>query len=358
MRLLYSFLFLTSISSGLIAQPIIDQSSFISTGDVFEYIQVVTFTPDQVDVLPEGGENLNWDFSGLTAEGNEVIDFYYPLDSTPDLFNLFFGSEFIAGQNFSTHALELTAFDFELPLPVEVEEAYQFYRSDAEGYFITGNAAEIDGLPLVSAYDTLDRVYSFPLTYGDMDTNSFYFLTDVPGIGAFGQSGSRSNHADAWGELSLPGVTYDCLRIRTELDVVDTFYIGFTETGNLIERPQQVNYTWISPEVGGIVAEAVFIEDIPISFRYLSNQSALSLAEFNHEDFMIYPNPASTNFEISVPQSFRGHYKVLDLTGREVLSGQLKSTKSVLISSLPEGIYLVSVFNEKTVLTKRLIVNP
>ncbi|MCZ4409608.1 T9SS type A sorting domain-containing protein [Cryomorphaceae bacterium 1068] len=357
MRSFYSIILFFSLSAGLVAQPIIDQSNFISVGDVFEYTQILDLTPDQIDVLPEGGEDLTWDFSTLPPVGIELTDSYYPLDSTPELFGLFFGNPFLAGQNLSTFALELAVLVFELPLPLEVEEAYQFYRSDAEGYFITGNAAEVEGLPLISAYDTLDRVFSFPLSFGDMDTNSFYFFTDVPSIGAVGQSGLRSTNADAWGELILPGSSYNCLRVRTELDVTDTIYIAFTETGTQIERPQQINYTWISPEVGGIVAEAIVLQDALVSFRYLTNETALSSTEITDADFKIYPNPGSTTMEISVPSGFEGHFRILDLTGREVKGGRLASSNSVDIATLPEGIYLVSVYNAKTVLTKRLVVS-
>jgi hypothetical protein len=357
MKALYSLFLLSMISAGLFAQPVIDQNNFISAGDVFDYVQFVESGSELVDVIPDGGESLSWDFSALPSEGIQLSDSYYPLDSTPDLFQLFFGNQFLAGENFSTHALELAVLDFELPLPLQVEQAYQFFRSDEEGYFITGNAAEVEGLPLISAYDTLDVVYSFPLSFGDMDTNSFYFFTDVPGIGAVGQSGSRSTNADAWGTLTLPGGSYDCLRVRTELNVTDTIYIGFTETGTQIERPLQVNYTWISPVVGGVVAEAIFVEDALISFRYLANQSTLSSAAISDNDFKIFPNPASQNFEISVPRSFVGSYKILDLTGREVSTGQIREVASVDVSALSEGIYLVSVYGADAVLTKRLIVN-
>ncbi|MFT5973167.1 MAG: hypothetical protein ACI9A8_001937 [Cryomorphaceae bacterium] len=134
-------------------------------------------------------------------------------------------------------------------------------------------------------------------------------------------------------------------------------YLGFTQTGTLVERPQQINYTWISPDAGGVVAEAVFIEDALISFRYLSNQSALNSTEISDSDFKIYPNPTSSNLKISVPSGFEGVFRILDLTGREVSAGRLGAAASIDISELPEGIYLVSVYGSKTVLTKRLIVS-
>ncbi len=190
-----------------------------------------------------------------------------------------------------------------------------------------------------------------------MDTNSFYFFTDVPSIGAVGQSGLRSTNADAWGELILPGASYSCLRVRTELDVTDTIYIAFTETGTQIERPQQINYTWISPEVGGIVAEAIVIQDALVSFRFLTNETALNSTEITDADFKIYPNPSSTTLEITVPSAFEGQFRILDLTGRQVKGGRLASSNSVDIATLPEGIYLVSAYSAKTILTKRLVVS-
>ncbi|HKK38641.1 MAG TPA: T9SS type A sorting domain-containing protein, partial [Cryomorphaceae bacterium] len=140
-------------------------------------------------------------------------------------------------------------------------------------------------------------------------------------------------------------------------NITDTIYIGFTNTGTEVERPQQISYTWISPEAGGVVAEAIFIDEAFVSFRYLNNLSALSSTEIAETDFQIYPNPASKSLEITIPSDFSGEFKILDLTGREVSTGQLKSNISIDISKLPEGIYLVSAYSSMNVLTKRLIVN-
>lgn len=358
MRTLTTILILAFFSSASMAQPIIDQNNFVSAGDVFEYQQLANpLLLDMLDISEEGGENLVWDFSDLPNEGIDVTDSYFPLDSTPDIFNLFFGNPFIAGENFSNQALELAVLDFEIPLPLQVESAFQFYRTDDEGYFITGNAAQIEGIPLLSAYDTLDRVYSFPLGFGDVDTNSFYFLTEAPGIGTFGQSGFRTSQADAWGELMLPGGFYDCLRVRTELDVTDTLYIDFTESGGQIVRPQQVSYTWISPDAGGVVAEAIYLLDSLVSFRYLTNESALSNIEVGVEDFKLYPNPASSLVKLSLPSGLSGKYEILDLTGRPVRTGSLEPISTLDITKLPEGIYLINLSASNMVVTKRLVIN-
>jgi hypothetical protein len=355
--LLLSFLLFTGLF--LQAQPTIDQSTFVQVGDVFEYEQLIYDPMEDYALITAAGADTTWDFSALlTLDGQGATELYYPLDSTPDLFNLFFGNPFLAGENFSNLALSVSVLDFELPLPLQIENGFQFYRSDEEGYFITGNAAEVEGLPLISTYENLDRVYAFPLNYLDADTNDFDFFTEVPSIGAIGQEGTRRNLVDGWGQVLIPGGdSYNCLRVRTELEVTDTIYLEFTQTGTLVERPLQVIYTWISPELGGVVAEASFVEDVLISFRSLANISALSTSSVAEEPyFKVFPNPTSDAVQISIPNDLRASLTIFDLTGRIVRQHQLRGRESIDISSLSEGIYLFNLRSESITSTKRVVV--
>ena len=344
----------------LLAQPTIDQSNFIQAGDVFFYDTYTNLALEEVGVITQSGADFTWDFSalGLDQELN-IADTYVPLDSTPEFFEIFFGNPFLAGNNLSNLALTIDFFDLglELPVPLTVENSFQFYRSDEEGFFITGSASEVEGLPLISTYENLDRIYSFPLNYLDADENAFDFLTVVPSIGAVGQEGIRSYFADGWGELILPGSeVYNCLRVRTELDITDTIYIDFTSFGSLIERPLQVNYTWISPEVGGTVAEATFIDDALTSLRMLSSASALSAIDPDSFDFSIYPNPVGGTLNVSIPDNFSGLVQVMDITGRIMHVVNARRSTQLDVSGYPEGIYLISVKSEAVSFAKRIVV--
>lgn len=336
------------------AQPVINSEDFTNAGDVFEYSQLPQENLSDMDVLVEGGEDLIWDFSEISTEGIILTESYFPMDSTPELFSLFFGNPILSGDNFSSHALSINTLDLELPLPLQVENGFQFYRNDEEGYFITGNAAEIEGLPLISAYDTLDKVFSFPITYGQAEEGSFYFLTEVPGIGVVGQAGQRATVVDAWGDLITPYGTYECLRVRTELAVTDTFYLNFTQSGETFVRPLQVSYSWISPEAGGVLAEAVFFDEAITGFRFLTDEGVLNLNNRSETEFSIYPNPTSSELNISLPHGKSAEFLVMDLTGREVLKFYVRSTQVVDISTLNEGLYLIAPSRGGTV--KRLVI--
>lgn len=345
------------ISSSILAQPVIESESFIQVEDVFEYSQALVMDLEDSDIQLGGGAELVWDFSNLEPFGPTLNESYFPLDSTPSLFALFFGNPILAGDNFSTHALSINVLDFELPIPVQFENAYQFYRSDEEGYFITGNGAEVEGLPLISAYDTLDRVLKFPMNFQDEDTNSFYFFTEVPGIGAVGQSGVRINRADAWGSVTTPFGTYECLRVRAVLNVTDTLFLEFTQDGGTFVRPEQVNYTWISPELGGILAEATYIADTLTSFRYLTLESALSTTSEQRTDFTLFPNPATDEVTIATPAKGRKEVALSDLTGREVYRKVFHQKATVDLSLFPEGLYLVAVESGNSREVRRLVVD-
>jgi hypothetical protein len=339
------------------AQPTIGSDTFIQVGDVFQYGQASLLSVESDEIQVEGGADLTWSFDEVEALGTPFTESYFPLDSTPVLFSLFFGNPIVAGENFSTHALSINVLDFEVPLPIELENAYQFYRSDEEGYFITGNGAEFEGVPLISAYDTLDRVYSFPLNYLDTDTNSFYFFTEVPGIGSVGQSGVRINEADAWGTVTTPYGTYECLRVRTLLNVTDTLFLEFTQDGGTFVRPEQTIYTWISPEIGGILAEASFIGDTLTAFRYLFAESALSTNAAKGHALSMYPNPAKDQL---ILEAFSGrNVKVIltDLTGRKALTTTFRDRVEIDLSMLPEGLYLVTVESGSYREIKRLVIN-
>jgi hypothetical protein len=82
--------------------------------------------------------------------------------------------------------------------------------------------------------------------------------------------------------------------------------------------------------------------------------------------FMVYPNPASANATVSftLPEAITGRITLVDLSGRErqVLKPQTNYAKGshsieVDVSSVPEGIYLITLYSNKGIQTQRLIVN-
>ena len=87
------------------------------------------------------------------------------------------------------------------------------------------------------------------------------------------------------------------------------------------------------------------------SFTY--NLSTLSTKEINNsfENQLIYPNPALS--ELFINNQFES-LDIYDMTGNKVLS-QSKNAKSIDLSNLKSGIYIIKILNNNKVNTERLI---
>jgi hypothetical protein len=82
-------------------------------------------------------------------------------------------------------------------------------------------------------------------------------------------------------------------------------------------------------------------------------------------NFKVYPNPANNQATVSftLPEAIEGRITLADLTGRErqALQPQTSFSKGshqidVDVSSVPEGIYLLTLYSDKGIQTQRLIV--
>lgn len=72
----------------------------------------------------------------------------------------------------------------------------------------------------------------------------------------------------------------------------------------------------------------------------------------------VYPNPANSNFNIEIPESFvGGEISIIDLTGKVVMKDRitLSTIKHMDISNLNDGIYLIRMNNGAVQFTDRLI---
>ncbi|NTV83852.1 MAG: T9SS type A sorting domain-containing protein [Bacteroidales bacterium] len=70
----------------------------------------------------------------------------------------------------------------------------------------------------------------------------------------------------------------------------------------------------------------------------------------------IIPNPASDYFRLDLNENITGNIKVLDLTGRVVLSEKINSTDLVSLEEIPEGIYIVVFMSDQELFTGKLTV--
>lgn len=332
------------------AQPVIDGTNFTGPGSEQVYMNLTPGTDLPFD-LNAAGENLTWDFSEFPSVDEAELAFTDINDM-----GIFYQLAFNSPGNpsvLATHALPLQNpaedFDLDLDLPIEVSDAFQFYRNDATGYYEVGLAFSVSGFPLINPYDDTDRIYPFPLAYDVRDTVSVAFDIEVPLFGYYGQSGMRFTHADAWGTLTTPYGTYDVVRVKAERLITDTLFIGELGLGQNIQRPLQIDYAWISPDAEGEVLRISVIDGQTVNVQLLADEDTdLSTARAGHprRDLEIWPNPTSDFLRARFEEP-RGTWLITDVNGKTVLSGNIRSEEQrIPVGALAPGVYIFGAHTE------------
>ncbi len=249
---------MSTISIGLIAQPTIDSSSMPSTGDTLRYSIAV---PDSAVLLNfnSTGANQTWRFDSLQAIRQGLSEFIsasqsgytqVPTSRTGELLtdSLVLGTiTLLDVYNFynnstSEYALDYRGFStptgFSPPFPTVIRESPQFVDKD--------------------------EVYQFPLNYLDRDSSTFDFTYQNVILGVYISSrGYRINEVEAWGTITTPYGTFNCIKVKTDIVTYDTLSFGTTQFGI---NSHQREYKWLSPNVGipianlsGNVVAGVFV---------------------------------------------------------------------------------------------------
>lgn len=370
-----AFLFVILLVAGLKAQPTITSESFPHAGDT-----LLT----AIDNLPAGnyitgsGPAQAWDFTTLQSPFPRRTPLR-PAMQGPGSYN-FPGASFYAGAGDNLAAyyrasntkLELLGFYGADPLGLGVESA-TFYQPP-----LVQQRAPLKYLDNNSAQSNLSLAFSTDdLPAGVLDN-----LPITPDSLRIRLNIQRSDVADAWGVLTIPGGIYDVLREKrtevreTRLDAKIGFFgwqditdiaiqaLGLPQLGALTT----VSYYYFSNEAIEPVAVVVANEEETQVQRveYKANSVATNVqnVEALKPGVWAFPNPAIVNVRFEFTNLPKGKYKlrILNILGIEewsksyVINGNY--TEKIDISALRKGTYLYSLMDErgKTVTTRRLIV--
>jgi PKD repeat protein len=139
-------------------------------------------------------------------------------------------------------------------------------------------------------------------------------------------------------------ITGDRLSTKFVPSSEDDWKIGWLKVTGYESSGFRFRFEWNS---GG--GNNIYIDDINVG------SSALSVADMLEETLEVYPNPANENLYISGVES--GTYNLINIAGKEVLSGGLNANKNVVsIDNLPAGLYLLKVNHLGAVVTKRIVI--
>jgi len=345
-----------SLVTGLQAQPVVDGTAFTNAGTVLTYDVATPAWLANFDPAADAGENVNWNFLDF-ASASSLVEPYVPVTAAPAIYQFYFNNALLFPEHFSTHARNLPIEEAGIEIPLELTDIFGFFRNDSEGYYITGTAFSISGFPLNTPFSSTDRVIKFPVVYGEQDSTFSQFLIEVPFLGAYGQSGFRYNHVDAWGTVETPFGSFEALRIKSERYLTDTAYITQNQTGEIIVRPLQVDYTWVSQDAPGPLMEASVINGQVVSARMLSGV-LVSTGNISAENGInLYPNPAIDVLHLrhDFPE---GEMRIWSVDGKLVEQANLNTDLvRIDLQRFPAGMYFMEINADGQRISQRFVVS-
>jgi hypothetical protein len=344
MKISKLYLILACISQSVFAQISITKDDMPATDSLYPYIRCV---PINVN-FSSTGVNHTWDYTNLNTLGDQTLNMVNP-SVTPLVYQLVFNNPFFPNNN-STHAQEGVELNLPASFGFTVTDVYNFFKNSNTSFTQVGFCATINGIQTPIPYQVKDKVYQFPLDFGDQDISDFYFEITIPTVGFWKQKGKRTNEVDGWGTIMLPGnQTYEVLRVKTTLNLTDSIRLesaGFT----LPISRKQYEYKFLAKgnkfPVLQINTQPALLTTGPQIIQSVIYKkpdpeiNTTSLQGWN-TSVNVFPNPAMHEIGINGLdwQQVR-YFTITDLKGTVMQQG-IPLTPVWNVSQLPAGIYLL-----------------
>jgi len=339
----FLFLTLSICALSLNAQITITNADMPQSGDSLRY-SIATVDTSILLNYQNTGANQTWNFSGLNAlrQGASV---YISSAQSPYSSSV---SNRIAEKVFDTLSLG----------GVELLDVYDFYNSSASEFALDYRGASIPTgiifFPVIRfspAYTDKDEIYQFPLNYQDRDSSTFLFAFNnnapLTPPAYYGSQGYRINDVDAWGSLTTPFGTFNCIRVVTDVVSYDTVSFGGNNFGiNSHTR----EYKWLTNQfeipaltINGQVINGTFVPttvEYRDSVRNVPNQFA-PIALFTADSTVTGKNlPLGfNNLSVSLfPANYRWSISPNTFTFN---NGTSATTDSIVVSFQDTGFYSV-----------------
>lgn len=295
-----------------------------------------------LDTLPEfspggDGPDQTWDFSSAMQDIEQVNTFVDPATTTN-------------GDQFSGANLALT--------------------TDGNNYtYIANNTAQMtaegfSGDPLgdgtfniVAPFDPVLRLHAFPRQHTTAFASDFGFDVTVDGSdfgvyqGRIKEVSSVYDTTDAYGSITTPVGTYDCIRSRNVTVRIDSIFAQLLEilpmTFLFANVDTTVTYAWHAVETKLPVAEMI-LDSLgnAVSFTWSSiepNSTGVASATSAANGLSIFPQPAVDQVRITLAGAAWVSVTVNDLAGRIALKNQrLTANDRLDVSALPSGVFVVN----------------
>jgi len=337
----------------ILALPLFLQAQIVITsGDLPDgpstYQLSTALTAPEFDAN-DTGPNHTWDFSDLEAI-NTTDQSYVSVSSTPFAYQFLFNNPFDP-QYQSDHA---APFDGIPSLPgFEITEVFTYYKNTDSDYRLTGMGVSLNGIPLAAKSQPVDKIYQFPLEFGDQTSAYTETSFDVPTLLTYKMKQTRANEVDGWGTITTPGGTFEVLRVKTTLDVTDSIAIEFEgfPINQELPRPQSIEYKWLANgyQVPVLTITQTFGQVTGVRFY----SGPLSVSEdVSIPNVILFPNPVA-NEVMLMGVKLNTPYSLHSADGR--LLANDRYTGRIDVKNLGPGPYFLQISGETGTTTHRFI---
>jgi hypothetical protein len=291
------------------------------------------------------GAGVTWDFSNITKQEQQIRSYISPTSSSIQFLCIAIFNNPLDPAHNATVARAGESMSPPMGT-IQITDVYEFFQNNSQSYNLVGRSSSLNGTPTCVRNVPVDTIYKFPLEYGNSHTSFSAFDINIPTIGYYGQTQTRYSIADGWGTIITPFGTFDALRIKSVLDIVDTLY--YDSMGFGFKFPHtETHYTWLTND-HKIPVFAVeekgqnFGGTIAYWIDTLNNTGINNLsATFPFEAF---PNPASQSITVNIndPELYGKKIILIDLNGKEYLNIVMtRSATEISLTGIPAGVYLL-----------------
>ncbi|TAL62222.1 MAG: T9SS type A sorting domain-containing protein [Bacteroidetes bacterium] len=296
------------------------------------------------------GANKTWDFSTLLSNTIDTMTFTNP-------------AWLSSGSNFPTSNLAIL-----------FPDGTEYYlKNTATGLFIMGAYADFTGQGSgVLQMNPNEEITSFPNTYNSTFQNTSGFTLTAP-YSSFPIDSVRIKEekdknvlTDAWGSITTPLGTYNCLRQKGKVVTHDSIWIRNSITSQWSFAAETLDSNWhfawwasglgfsvleFDSTAGDTIQSITWLKTLPVIGGLAENPSLSAVKA--------YPNPSAGKVNIIMPASVKEYTAEIYLATGEKLSSLALPGKdgSLDFSCLPNGIYFLRINSKEGTITRKIVLN-
>lgn len=371
--LLSSFFCLMTVF--LMAQPTITSAYFVAANDILE-----TRIDDQPSsaILPQGNNQQTWDYSSLSYAASTLRDSFFDANMGANS-DLFPDAELVQINGSIEQYYNVTA---------NKQEVMGYAGQDPVGLGIFVNAKydqpslyRSAPLELFSEINNTSSV-SFAVDANQIPDSLLNLLPAQPDSIKVSIENTQDGIANAYGEMTIPGGTYNVLRVKVteyrDTKIFAKFAIGWTDATSIVlsalpnlqgvGKDTIKHYDFISNDEKEIISK-VYVDHITDEVQQVVYKANIisSSVDLNapRPSLSAYPNPVENEVMFRLDHIPSGKYtiKIYNILGSAVWQKQYRvdSNNRLIwenLSDLNKGTYLLSLVNENniTLSTQRLVV--